>query len=382
MRLGDRRLNTVKAYVSRSNLRHNALVLRRYCSSSVELCAVLKANAYGHDSRSVACSLNGRHVDRFAVATIEEAEQVFPFARGKPILVTSPLFDGLDGQLIKLARARGFHCTVCSHVSLEHLESTLEDSAQPLNVQVKLDTGMGRLGCSREEAGDLTAAIRSSCKMRLTGVYTHFATADEADEEYARGQLATFEGILDETALRGQSGVLKHACNTSATLRFPAAHFDMVRCGIGLYGYLNMAGNCPAQAELRPALRVEAPLVQVRNIPAGQCCGYGRDFVAPRDMTIGIVPVGYADGLLRQLSNRVFLRVGSVNTAIVGRISMDLTIIDLTKVPSPREGMAVTIIDDQPESPCSAAALAKLGDTIPYEILTAVGSRVKRCLVD
>ena len=391
LRLQDHSLKTVKAYISRTNLCHNATRLKARCGTSVRLCAVVKANAYGHDARSVVSTLAGCYADCFAVSTIEEAELIFPFVQAKPIIVVCPVFAGIDPQLIRLAQARRFHCTVCSFDTLDYLESILDDSPDPLRLQLKIDTGMGRLGCSVAQTGLIARTIRQSSLFEFTGVYTHFATADDPNLDFACRQLATFETVLSQTGLDSDPTLLRHAANTSAALRLDRAHFDMIRCGIGLYGYTNgpthsdeTNGQAPAgePIDLRPVLRVEAPLVQVKTLTAGRSCGYGGTFTAPHDMTIGIVPVGYADGLLRQLSNRATMRIGSHQCPIIGRISMDLTIIDLTGLPAPAEGNLVTVVDDCTDSPCNACALAELAGTVPYEILTAIGNRIKRVLTD
>lgn len=393
LRLRDRTLKTIKAYISQENLRHNADLIKSIIGPSVALCAVVKANGYGHSARDIVATLNTPaespdpnvrrdYAYRFAVSTIEEAEQIQPFITRKNILVTSPLFSGLDAELIELAQARGFHCTVASMEAVEYLDSVLNPKGETLNLHLKLDTGMGRVGCLLNEGSLLLERIEHSQRMQLAGVYTHFAAADDTDTAFTEHQLCTFEKFLARNALKEREDVILHASNTSAALKYPAARFDMVRCGIGLYGYTNFAGEANRQWQFKPVLRVEAPVIQVKTIAAGQSCGYGRTFFAQRDTTVGIVPVGYADGLFRQLSNRACMRCGDINVPIIGRISMDMTILDLSNVPDPREGMTVTVLDDKPDSPCNAQALAKLAGTIPYEILTALGNRVKRVLTE
>jgi len=367
------------AYISRSNLRHNAQVLKARCCPSVRLCAVVKADAYGHGARSVMAALSDL-VDNFAVFTIEEAEQIYPWAKGKSILSMRPLFSGLDPELIHLAQARRVHCALCSAVALNYVNSVLDPALPRLNIHLKLDTGMGRAGCSGEEATQLVELIQASRGLRLAGIYTHFACSDEPDLEFTRRQLVVFKEALQRTGLADNHKVLRHTCNTITTLRLPEAHLDMVRCGLGLYGYVGQAFH--GRYDLRPVLRVEAPLILVKSIPAGHACGYGRSFIAPRDMTIGIVPVGYADGLFRHLSNQAHCRIGEVIAPIIGRISMDQSIIDLSAVPNPAEGMVVTVIDDRVNSTCNAQSLADLAGTIPYEVMTALGYRIKRVLVD
>jgi alanine racemase len=382
LRLCDRGLKTVKAYVSRSRLRHNAAILKKHCDPRVNFCAVVKANGYGHEARSVVSSLDGSYADSFAVSSIEEAEQIYPFVSGRTILTTCPVFGGIDQQLVKLAQIRGFHCTVCSTEALRYLNDCLDEYPSPLKVHLKVDTGMGRLGCASWQAIQMLQMIDQNRKLQLVGIYTHLATADDNDMAYTRRQLAIFDDLLAATGLDNDPTVIKHSCNTSATLRLAEKHYDMVRCGIGLYGYTDAGEDVAKQLGLLPVLKVDAPLVQVKTLHKGQSCGYGRTFVAKEDMVIGIVPAGYADGLRRYLSNHACMRAQGKDVPIIGRISMDLTIVDLSKVDNPHEGMSLTVIDDSYESPCNAAALARMADTIAYEILAGIGNRVKRQFVD
>ena len=381
LRPSERSLKTVHAYVSRSRLQHNADLLKSLIGPHTRLCAMVKANAYGLDARNVVAAL-ASHVHAFAVASLEEAETIHPFANGHPILATCPLFAGIDPALVRLAQARSLHTTIVSPDALAYLQAALDPNAPPLHVHLKIDSGMGRLGCEPHDAPALLGALAHTPNLRLAGVYTHFATADEPDLDFAHEQLARFQSALQAAGFdQPRPTVTRHAANSSAALRLPAARLDMVRSGIALYGYLNH--DDPAdQPGFLPVVRVDAPVVQVRTLRQGQTCGYGRTFTAPCDLTVGIVPVGYADGLSRNLSNQAVMRHGPHLLPILGRISMDLTIIDLTNLPDPHEGMTVTVLDDQPDSPANAHAHARLSGTIPYEVLTSIGNRVKRVMTD
>ena len=368
---------TVRAYVSEARLRHNVAVVRGHCAAGVRFCAVVKADGYGHDAPLVAGGLaDDPNVDCFGVRTIGEGLEIRPWTGGKPIMVLGPIFSGIEPELIRLAQAYGFHCGVCSGAAVRYVDGVLGSTGAPLGVHLKVDTGMGRLGCAPGAAVEMCEAIGASGNLRLAGIYTHLATADEIDLTFAQEQLAVFDNVLNETGLAEDATVLKHACNSAGALRLPGGHFDMVRVGIGLYGYL--CGELHEQYDLRPALRLEAPLVEVKQIRAGQSCGYGRTFVASADMTAGVLPIGYADGFLRCLSNRASLRIAGQYVPVIGRVSMDNTIVDLTGVAKAREGDIVTVIDDDPGSSCNAQGLADLAETIPHEMLTSIGPRVQR----
>ncbi len=388
LRLRKNTLKTVKAFISQENLQHNAKIIRQRCGSA-RICAVVKANGYGHDARLAVGALNNECAESFAVSTIEEAEQIRPFVSGRTILVTCPLFHDIDPQLVQLAQLRGFHCSVCSIDALAYIQEHLIrnpnadlDRQNRLNIHLKIDTGMTRLGCSPQEAPLLIESIRTNKSLKLAGIYTHLATADD-DLDYARRQLSIYREVLVNNALDNPRDrtIVKHVCNTSAALQLADDRFDMARIGIGLFGYTNIDDNLQDDLDLRPVMRVEAPVVQVKKIPAGSTCGYGRTYTAPHDMIIGIIPMGYADGLLRCLSGKMIMLAGNVPAPVIGRISMDLTIVDLSNAPKPREGMTLTVIDDRKSSPCSVGNLAAIANTIPYEIFISIGNRIKRELV-
>ncbi len=379
LRLRDSSLKTVQAYINRVNLKHNVEILKKKCAAGVKFCAVVKADAYGHNARLLVPVLAGGYADYFAVSNIEEAERIYPFAKGKPILVFAPLYEGIAPDLLQLAQARGFHCTICSPAGLRYVNDYMETTSRSLPVQMKVDTGMGRVGCLAEEFEDLYHAIREKKWFQITGVYSHFANADDQDLSKARQQTAVFSELVTRLGL-SQFPILKHISSTAATMQLPEAHYDMIRCGIGMYGYTT--GAYGQSCGLKPVMKVEAPLIQIKKLAAGQSCGYGGTYIAPNDMLIGLIPFGYADGLFRSLSNRISLKIGSYEAPVVGRISMDLTMIDLSNVPHPAEGMMVTVIDDQPGSCCDIYHMAEQIGTIPYEILISIGSRVKRVIVN
>jgi alanine racemase len=246
---------------------------------------------------------------------------------------------------------------------------------------VKVDTGMGRMGIAPATAFDLIPKVACLPNIELEGVYTHLATADQQDRGFAREQLTQFRQLID--ALRG-SGVpvpLCHAANSNAAIFIPESRFDMIRPGVSLYGHL--AGQrAPTPLPLRPALRLVSHLVLTKQVPAGQPVGYGCTFRTQRESLLGVVPVGYNDGYLRVLSNRACMGVAGGYAPVVGLISMDQTVLDLTDLEAagsaPHVGDEVIIIDDQADKPNSVEALARLMDTVPYEVTCLLGNRVAR----
>jgi alanine racemase len=368
----------VEAQVSKRCLGENIALLKSRIGEKTRFCAVVKANGYGHDARLVVRVIQDQ-IDMFAVATFEEAEEIFPFAQGKPILIMTPLYDGIDPHWLRAAQTKSYHCTLCSMEALKSLKTHLDSSPATIHLHLKVDTGMGRCGTLLQQAMPLYQAIIQESRLNLDGVYTHFAIGTQADNPLTKLQLREFHDFLVASRLTDNPAVCKHACNTAATLNIPPAHFDMVRCGLGIYGYSQTpTGVNP----LQPVMSVRAPLVQIKTLKQGQSCGYDATFIANRDMLIGIIPIGYADGLTRTLSNRISLRLAAKPTPVIGRISMNVTIIDLTHVSNAREGNWVTVFDDQPDSPCAVSHLAQTADTIEYEILTGLNRHIKRVLVD
>lgn len=380
VRLVPRPAKMLQAVISKRRLQHNISRLKKHIGPDVRLCVIAKADGYGHRARSLVSAVNMAEVDSFAVANVEEAMEILPFTTGKKILVTAPLHVGMNVEWLQLAAEHAIHCTICSIQALRYVSQALPESSKPLPVHLKIDSGMGRCGVSLDEATDLLEGIDACPSVRLVGVFTHFADTRQPDLSFCREQFQQFQSFLSKTRLENRNDIIRHACNSEATLRMPEAHLDMVRCGLSVYGCIG--SDLARRFDVRPALNLQAPLVLVKKLKQGQSCGYGRTFIAPHDMQIGIVPAGYADGLKRNLSNKASLLVKGFPAPIIGRISMDLTVIDLTNVPGAGEGELVTLIDDRPESPCSVQTLAHLADTIPYEILTGLGQRIKRVYVD
>jgi len=239
-------------------------------------------------------------------------------------------------------------------------------------VHVKLDTGMGRLGTrDADEAARTAAAVADAPSLRLAGVFTHFATADEDDPGFLRAQLAAFAGWADDMRAE-HPGVIVHAANSAATLAEPAARMDMVRCGVAIYG-LDPFQADPAAQGLEPALELRSYLAEVKRCSKGESAGYGRRFVAERDTWLGTIPIGYGDGYRRGLTNNAEVVIAERRFPVVGSVSMDNITVDLGTRP-PEPGAYVTLIGDG----VRAEELAERLATINYEITCGISRRVPR----
>jgi alanine racemase len=322
-------------------LRRNARRLLE-AAGGAELWAVVKAGAYGHGALDCARAALDGGASALCVATAQEGSDLRAAFAEPRILVLGPLAPG-DDEVARAAR-------------LEVTAST-PDLPEGLPVHVKVDTGMGRFGMSPDELAEIPAA-------RVVGLMSHLATADEADEAFARDQIALFGALAASFP-----GAISHLANSAATLRFPAARFDAVRCGVALYG-LSPFGDEPAAHGLEPVLSWRSYVALAKTLGPGESTGYGRRFVADAPVRIGLVPVGYADGFRRGLSGAEVL-VGGRRRRVLGAVSMDSFAVQLE---DEAEGTPVTLIGDG----VLAEEHARRLGTINYEITCGVLSRPDR----
>lgn len=367
----------LKAHIYSEALISNARQLKSHCRPGVKFCAVVKANAYGHGIAEAVHILKNADVDFFAVASVYEAYYIAQMAIRQPIFVLEPLHPGQDYEQILLCARNSFHCSIASLEAAEYVEHALADTPYTMQLHLNIDSGMGRCGVDGDVADKLLEFIDNAKKLNLAGVYTHFATADEDDLSFAYEQLNVFNRFLERHNIRSRKNVIVHAANSAATIKMPQAHFDMVRCGIALYGYFSRPQTNP-QVSLKPAMKLEAPIVLLKDMPTGASISYGRSFRTTRRTLVGLVPMGYADGYWRCFSNKAVMKVGEIFVPVIGRVCMDQLLIDVTDVPNVHPGQTVTILDDDHNSPCGAYALSDLADTIVYEIITCVHEHVDR----
>ena len=363
-----RRRSDISLHINRAALLENVRQIRGLCGEGVRFCAVTKANAYGHGLAEVTDILAGSDdVDYFAVFSPDEAFDYAGRVRQR-FLSLEPVHPDMPGVMLHEAAELGVECTVASVFSAEYAAKMLRGCREPLMVQVNVDTGMGRCGVEVCDLPELLDFISGSDALQLVGIYTHFPTSDEPDASFAHSQTAAFKNIIAQYRSKMASDVIVHAANSAAAVRLPETHLDMVRCGIGIYGHLDIAEKLPVR--LMPVMRVTAAIVHTITIQPGQTVSYGRTFTATRPTRVGLVPVGYGNGYDRGFSSKTVMMVRSKPAAVLGRVTMNLTAIDITDIPKATLGAYATIIDSNPHSPCSVAALAAERKTIAHEILT------------
>jgi alanine racemase len=260
---------------------------------------------------------------------------------------------------------------------LEQLETAAISRNKTLNVHLKIDTGMGRLGLVAAEIDRWLPPLRKLQALKLEGVFSHFSTAESVEGDYTQSQLDIFSNIVKRMRADGLSPSLVHLANSAATITLPAAYFDMVRPGIMLYGvYPSLA--MAQQITLKPVLSWKSKILQLKKVPAGTSISYGQTFITKRESVIATLPVGYADGYQRLLSNRGEVLVRRQRAPIAGRVCMDLTMIDVTDIRNVQQGDEVVLLGRQGEAEISADEMAAWANTISYEILTSIGARVPR----
>ncbi|HSW45276.1 MAG TPA: alanine racemase [Phycisphaerae bacterium] len=377
----------VTAEIRLDALRGNIAAIRRRVARGTELCPAVKANAYGHGLELVLPVLTKAGTGRVSVANLIEAVELRRLGWLRPILCLAPMLAEADekerrerAEQAVLAQAS---VTVMSTDEARELSATAVRLHKPARVEIKVDTGMGRMGLLPEAAATTISEVAALPGIIIDGVYTHLASADEPDLEFSHLQLRTFLALRDRLIAHGVSVYQYHIANSSAVFRMPKTHLDRVRPGLCLYGYWDGPPD-ERPPDIRPCMRVISRLTAVRRLPPDHAVGYGRTFITQRESRIGIVPIGYGDGYRRRLGNNAIMTLepvrarGRSHVQVVGRISMDQTTIDLTEAGDVRIGDPVTIIDDDPAAPNCVEALARRLGTIPYEITCLIGPRVQR----
>jgi alanine racemase len=359
-----------------SAIAQNTRRTKELVGSEVEVLASLKADAYGHGALRVARTVLRNGASWLGVATVSEAQPLRDAGIRAPILVfgyTAPW------QAREAARL-DLRATIYGMESAQALSRAAQDLGRAVAVHVKIDTGMARLGLRAEDVGSIVAffeALRAQPALTVEGIFTHFATADSADQTYARRQLARFHTVLAALEARGLRPPLVHAANSAATLTLPESHFQMVRPGIALYG-LSPSDEVRLPAGFRPALAFKTQVAQVKEIPAGEGVSYGATYVTTAPTRIAVLPVGYADGFRRAPANWGEVLVRGRRAPLVGRVCMDQSMIDITLVPGVRQGDEVMLIGRQGDDELTAEAVADRLGTIAYEVVAELLARVPR----
>ncbi|MFO7173872.1 MAG: alanine racemase [Bacillota bacterium] len=355
---------------------HNVRELKRLLRPGTALMAVVKADGYGHGAAPVAQAALAAGAEWLGVATVEEGIQLRQAGIAAPILVLGPIAPE------QAAQAVGHHLRVaCFDLEVPRaLAAAARTAGRTARVHLKVDTGMGRLGVRPEEVAALARAVADLPGVEVEGIFTHFASADEPDPAPTREQIARFEAALEAVAAAGVRPRVRHACNSAGLMRFPEAHYDLVRAGIALYG-LPPDPGLPWPAQLRPALSLYSRVAMVKTMRPGETLSYGRTWQARGGERVATVPVGYADGYRRLFSNRFYALIGGRRCPVVGRVCMDQTLFLLPPDLEVHPGDEVVLLGRQGEEAITADDWARALGTISYEVLCLIGPRVTRVYV-
>jgi alanine racemase len=364
------RLRPTYAVVSLSRLRANVEAVKRHVTPA-RVMAVLKANAYGHGLEAVARTL-APHVDALGVALVEEGIGLRRLGLENPILV----FGGTWTRQIPLFLEHGLTITVPSQARLRDVEAAAAAAKARARVHLKIDTGMERIGVHYYSAEPLLEAAARSPHVEVEGIYSHFANADALDLADARRQLERFQEVLRFYERRALPTPLRHIANSAATLRLRDSHLDMVRPGLLLYGVSPFGADRTA-LPVQPVLAWKSRVVYFKVVAAGARVSYGGTWSSDRPVRVVTVPVGYADGYFRSMSNRAQVLLRGTRYAQVGAICMDQMMVNIEQG-SGYNGDEVVLIGEQNGQRLTVEELAGWAGTIPYEILTAISERVPR----
>lgn len=358
----------------------NIKALKRLTAAGTRIMAVVKANAYGHGAAPVARAAVTAGADFLAVARISEAVELREAGIDAPLLLFGI---PLPEQAPYLA-THDIRATIADLETARTLSGHLKSRNLTLSVHIKVDTGMGRLGFVHNSLAPSDdhpvikdiLGIQALRNIRVEGVYSHLACADEADKTHAREQVRRFSLLTEELNAAGTPPYIFHCANSAGLIDLPESHFDMVRPGISIYGLWPSDQMDRSRVSLEPAMSIRSNIIQVKQVPEGFNVSYGGTHVTPRPTAIATVPVGYADGYSRLLSNRGQMLVRGVRAPVVGRVCMDFTMIDVGHIPDAATGDEVVILGRQGKEEITADELARLTRTINYEITAGLTGRI------
>jgi alanine racemase len=354
----------------------NTRLVKDRVGSNVDVLVSLKADAYGHGALRVARTVLQNGASWLGVATVSEAQPLRAAGIAAPILI----FGYIAPWQARDAVALDLRATVYSLDAAQTLARAASDLGRETRVHVKVDTGMARLGLRGEDVADIVDFVERLHELRglvVEGLFTHFATADSADQTYARRQLDRLEAVLATLDTHGLRPPIVHAANSAALLALPESWYDLVRPGIVIYG-LSPSDEVPAPPGFRPALAFKTQVAQVKDIPPGEGIGYGATYMTSAPTRIAVLPVGYADGFRRAPATWGEVLVRGRRAPLVGRVCMDQCMVDVTHIPGVQQGDEVVLLGRQGEDELTVEAVAARLGTISYEVVAALLARVPR----
>lgn len=365
-----------QAYIDLDALAFNFHSSRKFIGEGVKIMAVVKADGYGHGAAACAVGLEKEGVDWFGVAIPEEGVEIRKAGVKAPILCLGSFWPGQENLILEYNLTPVIFDLAIAKI----LAKCAAEHKRNIDIHVKIDTGMGRVGVNYRDAADFARELTKIEGLKVTGMLTHFASAEDANEnEFTDLQIERFDNACAALAAAGHKPKLFDLANSPGAISHPGSRRNLVRLGGALYGLTDdiLSPETP-QPNLKPVLSLSSRITHLRNVPAGETLGYGRTFTTYRDSVIALVPIGYADGYPRGLSNCGKVYVNGQIAPVAGRISMDWTLIDVTNITNVGVGDEVFLIGGGEDHAIKASDLARELDTIGYEITCGISPRVPR----
>lgn len=364
------------AEIDLRNLSHNISEIRKYISPNAKLMAVVKANAYGHGAVDIARAAEKSKIDYLGVAALGEAIELRSASLKTPILILSETPLAYIERIIDADLTQ----TVYTLSLAQSISDVAKQKGKTAVIHIKIDTGMGRIGILADEALPLIKKICGLPNIHLEGIFTHFAKAEDAADEFTLIQFKRFKKLLDALGNEDINIPIKHAANSAAMINYPDTHLDMVRIGVCMYG-LYPSPSIQKRINLKKVLSFKTKILYLKKVPKGTTISYGSTYISAGDTRIATLPVGYADGLSRGLSNKGKVLIKGRRYPIVGNVTMDMTMIDVNCDGEIESGDDVTIIGSQDNEEITADEIAKQLDTVNYEVICGIGKRVPRIYI-
>ncbi|BCN31933.1 alanine racemase [Anaeromicropila herbilytica] len=365
----------VKANINLDAICKNMMETRKIIHENTKLMAIVKADAYGHGVIPVVRALDGIGIDAYGIAILEEGIEIREAGIKKPILILGYTPSPMYRDLVKYDITQAvFKYDMAKEISDAAVELGME-----ANIHIKLDTGMSRIGFSvSEESIETILDIAKLPNIKITGIFTHFACADEKDKASANRQLQRFNQFVKELEQKGLHIPMKHVSNSAGIIDMPEANLDMVRSGISTYGMYPSDEVDKSKLPLVPALELKSNIVFIKEVPEGVGVGYNSTYVTTKTTKIATIPVGYGDGYPRGLSSKGRVLIHGKSAPIIGRVCMDQFMVDITDIPEAKEGDEVTLVGRDQNEFISVEELAGLSYSFNYEFVCNIGKRIPR----
>lgn len=357
-------------------IRHNFIQIKKALSKNTKILAVVKADAYGHGIVEVSKTLSDMGIEFFGVATTDEGIALRRASIKNAILILGSILPKESRMIVR----NNLTPTVCTKELARSLNNEAKAQKKTLDIHVKVDTGMGRLGVWHDEAIAFFEYLAGLKSLKIEGVFTHLSSADEDEPYFTDTQIENFYGLIFDLGNYGFSIKYRHIANSVGLIRFRKSHMNLVRPGLMLYG-IYPKDNLRDEIHLKPALSLKTRITYLKKTPAGRALSYGRTYITPRPTVIATLPIGYGDGYMRALSNRAYCLIKGKRCPIVGRVCMDQVLIDVGEVKNVKVGDEIVLIGSCGSDRITAEELAGWANTIPYETVCAISDRVPRIYI-